>query len=46
MGRVVYGICQFFVFFVVLGLRLELSIVEYICCSGSLSLGGIELTEG
>jgi hypothetical protein len=37
---------SFFVFFVALGLRLELSVVEYFCYSGALSIGGIELTEG
>jgi hypothetical protein len=41
-----YCIHQFFVFFIVLGLRLELSIVEYFYCSGALSLRGIELTKG
>jgi hypothetical protein len=45
MGLVVYGVCQLFVFFIVLGLQLELSVVEYFDCSGALSLGGIELTE-
>jgi hypothetical protein len=37
---------SFFVLFVVLGLRLELSIVEYFCCSGTLDLRGIELAGG
>jgi hypothetical protein len=35
-----------FVFFIILGLRLELSVAEYFYCSGALNLRGIELTEG
>jgi hypothetical protein len=46
MSYVVYDVRQFFVFFVVIGLRLELSIAEYFCYSDALNLGGIELTEG
>ena len=45
-GIVVYGVRQFFVFFLVLGLRFIVIEAGYSCCSGVLILGDILRIEG